>query len=150
MTADVVMFEISAAALIKNDKNEAQVYGILCGVEFEKKLLSTSLFKVRCSSMGMWRVGGRVGVCTAYPMINCLSSMVELELIGLRDLVRSACSRETHVSVYCTVFHSSAPCCSAPVAIEDRYYFQHLICKCLALKKTNNNKSLTPGLSETR
>ena len=87
-------------------------------------------------------------------MINCLSSMAELELIGLRDLVRSACSRETHVSVYCTVLHSSAPCCSAPVTIEDRYYFQHLICTCLALKKQktkkNNNKSLTPGLGETR
>ena len=58
MTADVAMFEISAAALIKNDKNEAQVYGILCGVEFEKSCCQhhCSKFVVR-----VWECGGCVG-----------------------------------------------------------------------------------------
>ena len=50
-------------------------------------------------------------------------------------LRRAACSRETHVSVDCTRFYSTAPCCSAPVAIGDRYKFQRLACVCVALKE---------------
>ena len=39
----------------------------------------------------------------------------------LRGLWRFACTRETHVSLDCTSFNSTATCCSAPEAIEDRY-----------------------------
>ena len=60
MTADVAMFEISAAALIKNDKNEAQVYGLLCGVEFEKPVVNitvqSSLFEYG-NVAGVWAGG---------------------------------------------------------------------------------------------
>ena len=78
---------------------------------------------------------------------------VSWQLIWLRGFVAvcglHACSRETHVSVDCAVFNSPALWCSAPVAIEDRYKFQPLICACLVLRK-NRKAFSTPGLAETR